>query len=131
MKKVLFVFILLFQVVMVWAGSIDSLTPADANLLLESSPVKNVIRISKKLINLMPPKQRAAMLKDLSEIKRETGIDFLNAYSLKKDAGIDINRKFGFAVLKKISHKDRMAFYLPVRNGKRFLQELQRSQAFF
>lgn len=126
MKKIVLLLIVLLSAVhgssreSVTGTEIESITPSSAVLFLKTSKVREFAASVKAMVADFSKEQELKEFFDgINAIRDKTGIDILDGNSLKK-AGIDIERKMGFAFFKSTGKSENIIVFLPVIDEKQF-----------
>ncbi len=100
---------------------VESFLPSSVQMFAKTSRIKGLIDSVNSFMNTyLTPELRGKILQSRDEFKNKTGLDLLNADSLR-NSGIDVNRTLAFAMYKKKGDTgERMAITIPVVNEKTF-----------
>jgi hypothetical protein len=103
------------------ADVVEAFTPSPAMLFVKTSRVKDLVdSVNFFARNLLVRDTGESMNKKREEFKRKTGVDPLDAESLK-NAGIDVDRSLSFAMYPPVgSHEDRTLIFIPIKDEKIF-----------
>ncbi len=92
----------------------------DVEVLLSTKSVKNLVQALNSISgNFAGGELRASLVRARNNFLKNTGVDLLNVYSLKK-LGVDVSRPMMFAKLPTNLRGKRMLVIVPVFDGERF-----------